>query len=226
MSKVERWSERLLGYHFNDPSFLQSALTHRSAGPCHNERLEFLGDSFLNYVIGAELFRRLPRASEGDLSRMRAKLVRGETLTEIASELGLGEHLNLGRGELKTGGFRRASILADAFEAVIGAVLLDGGHDACSDWLLSLYAERLGCLPSAASLKDAKTRLQEYLQARKLALPDYRLEAATGEAHKREFDISCHVPSLNLVSLGHGSSRRRAEQAAAKRMIEMLEAQA
>lgn len=226
MSKAERWSERLLGYQFNDPSFLRAALTHRSVGSGHNERLEFLGDAFLNYVIGAELFRRLPRAVEGDLSRLRAKLVRGETLTEMASELGLGEHLYLGRGELKAGGFRRASILADAFEAVIGAVLLDGGHDACRDWLLGLFSKRLGALPPAAALKDAKTRLQEYLQARKLPLPDYRLEAATGEAHKREFEISCHVPALDLVTAGHGRSRRAAEQAAAQGMIEMLESQA
>ncbi len=226
MSKAERWSEHLLGYQFNDPSFLRAALTHRSAGPGHNERLEFLGDAFLNYVVGAELFRRLPHAVEGDLSRLRAKLVRAETLTEMATELGLGEHLNLGRGELKAGGFRRASILADAFEALIGAVLLDGGHDICRDWLLGLFSRRLRSLPPAAALKDPKTRLQEYLQARQLPLPDYRLEAATGEAHKREFEISCHVPALGLSTPGHGRSRRAAEQAAAKLMIEMLEARA
>ena len=224
MSKLQKWSERQLGYEFNDLSLLRSALTHRSAGPAHNERLEFLGDAFLNYAIGAELYRRLPRAVEGDLSRLRAMLVRGETLSEIAGEIGLGDYLNLGRGELKAGGFRRASILADAFEAVIGAVLLDAGHDRCKHWLLDIYGKRLGSLPPAASLKDAKTRLQEYLQARKLPLPDYRLDAATGEAHTREFDISCHVPALDLSTQGHGRSRRGAEQAAAQRMIEMLEA--
>ena len=224
MSKLQKWSEHELGYQFKDLSLLKSALTHRSAGPRHNERLEFLGDAFLNFAIAAELYRRLPRAVEGDLSRLRAMLVRGETLREIASERGLGDHLNLGRGELKAGGYRRASILADAFEAVIGAVLLDGGHDRCKDWLLDLYRERLDSLPPAASLKDAKTRLQEYLQARKLPLPDYRLDAATGEAHRREFDISCHVAALDLSTQGHGRSRRGAEQAAAQRMIEMLEA--
>lgn len=225
MSNRERGSERWLGYRFNDPSLLQSALTHRSAGPAHNERLEFLGDAFLNYVIAEELYRRLPHAVEGDLSRLRATLVRGETLSDIALELDLGERLSLGRGEFKAGGHRRRSILSDSFEAVIGAVLLDGGHDACAQWLLQLYAERLNSLPPAETLKDAKTKLQEYLQARNLPLPDYRLDAATGQAHKREFDVSCHVPALNLSTQGHGRSRRRAEQAAAQQMIETLEAE-
>lgn len=216
------WVQRKLGYQFTDESLLAAALTHRSAGSRHNERLEFLGDSLLNFVIARELFVRSSRANEGDLSRLRASLVKGTTLAELAKSLGLGDQLKLGSGELKSGGYRRESILADALEALFGAVLLDGGTEAASKMVLGLYAQRLDNLPDPEKLKDPKTRLQEWLQSRNISLPDYAVDDVQGEAHNQRFSVSCRVESLNLHTTGRGTSRRKAEQASATIMLEKL----
>lgn len=215
--------ERKLSYRFRRAELLTDALTHRSAGSRNNERLEFLGDGALNFIIADELYRRVPDASEGDLSRLRASLVRKETLARVAAELSLGEALVLGAGELKSGGHRRQSILGDALEAVVGAIYLDGGYQACRDVVLSLFAGLLDNLPSLESLKDPKTRLQERLQARRLPLPEYRLESESGAEHERSFEISCTVAGLVEPVRGTGRSRRRAEQKAAARALEMLD---
>lgn len=207
--------QKALDYVFRDPGTLKLALTHRSAGGRNNERLEFLGDSILNHIIAEELFRRFPSAREGELSRMRASLVRGETLAGVARELQLGESLSLGSGERKSGGHRRASILADALEAVIGAILLDGGIDVCRRCVLSYFAERLEQVESAAVAKDPKTQLQEYLQGLTRPLPQYELLAVEGEAHEQQFHVACRLREPDMVVEGWGSSRRKAEQAAA-----------
>jgi ribonuclease-3 len=220
--RAAEWSAMSLGYRFEDPKLLEAALTHRSVGTPHNERLEFLGDAFLNYVIAEELFRRERDAQEGDLSRLRALLVRRETLAEIAATLGLGEQLKLGPGELKTGGFRRASILADALEAVFGALLLDGGAEPCRERIVSLYAERLARLPPAAELKDPKTRLQEYLQARGMGLPEYAVTAVEGKPHRQRFVVSCRVEGMDVEAHASAGSRRRAEQEAAEKVFATL----
>lgn len=211
-----------LGHEFAEPTLLVEAITHRSAGSNHNERLEFLGDGVLNFVIAAALFERRPDVPEGDLSRMRASLVRESTLAEIARELDLGSFLRLGSGELRSGGFRRASILADALEAIFGAVFRDAGFAAGEGLILRLFAERLDNLPDAGMLKDAKTRLQEWLQARGRALPGYRIVSETGEAHERHFIACCRLSDTDEQTQGEGSGRRRAEQAAAQRMLERL----
>lgn len=224
MTEAVRWCARELGYRFRDPDRLQRALTHRSAGSRHNERLEFLGDAVLGFVIAEALHRSLPDADEGHLSRLRAALVRRETLAELARTVGLGERLRLGGGELKSGGFRRASILADTLEALIGAAYLDGGLPAARTVLERLYAERLRDLPSADALKDAKTRLQELLQGRGLSLPVYRVESVTGEEHRRRFTVVCEIADADRASVGSGTSRRRAEQAAAEHMLATLAA--
>ena len=216
------WVQRKLGYSFRDESLLDAALTHRSAGSRHNERLEFLGDSLLNFVIAHELFLRSPRADEGDLSRLRASLVKGITLAEIAKSLGLGDQLKLGSGELKSGGYRRESILADALEAMFGAVLLDGGPEAASKMVLELFAGRLDNLPDPEALKDPKTRLQEWLQSKNISLPDYAVDDVQGAAHNQRFIVSCRVDSLSLLTTGQGTSRRKAEQASAASMLEKL----
>lgn len=208
-----------LPYRFDRPELLSEALTHRSAGRPNNERLEFLGDAVLNLLIAEALYHRVPDADEGALSRLRALLVRGETLAEIAGELNLGEALSLGSGELKSGGFRRRSILADALEAVIGAVYLDGGFKACRDLVGELFASRLASLPDTDSLKDPKTRLQEYLQARQFPLPVYRLVAEEGEPHRRRFRVACEIPGLDRPVEAGGRSRRAAEQEAARRAL-------
>ncbi len=207
---------RRLGYAFNDPSLLELALTHRSCGKRNNERLEFLGDSIVNFVIADALFQQFPQAREGQLSRLRARLVKGETLAEIARELNLGDYLRLGSGELKSGGFRRDSILADATEAVIGAIYLDSDLETCRGFIHRWFRERLEELDLNESLKDAKTRLQEHLQSRRLALPEYELVAVDGEAHSQTFFIRCHVAGLSVASEGEGNSRRQAEQEAAR----------
>lgn len=207
--------QKALDYAFRDPRTLKLALTHRSAGGRNNERLEFLGDSILNHIIAEELFRRFPSAREGELSRMRASLVRGETLARVARELQLGESLSLGSGERKSGGHRRASILADALEAVFGAILLDGGVDVCRRCVLSCFAERLEQVESAAVAKDPKTQLQEYLQGLTRPLPEYELLAVEGEAHEQRFHVACRLREPDMVVEGWGSSRRKAEQAAA-----------
>lgn len=216
------WVERRLGYTFSDPALLDAALTHRSAGRANYERLEFLGDSVLNFVVAVLAFQAYPDASEGDLSRYRAALVSSHTLADYASELQLGEQLRLGGGELKSGGFRRGSILADSLEAVFGAIYLDGGLTAAHGVIERLVAARLGNLPAAHDLKDPKTRLQEELQGRGIALPKYAVEEVAGEPHDQWFIASCEVPALDLRERGEGSSRRKAEQDAAQRVLAAL----
>lgn len=223
MDALQRLLDRL-DLRFRTPALAQEALTHRSAGSRNNERLEFLGDGVLNFVIAAELFRRYPAATEGELSRLRSSLVNKEKLAELAAGLDLGDALKLGSGELKSGGFRRASILADALEAVFGAAYLDGGFDAAKALILKLYADDLQHLPDVASLKDPKTQLQELLQARRLALPEYAVVDVQGEAHAQTFTVSCSIPGLDEPALGTGDSRRRAEQDAARRALNRLAA--
>jgi ribonuclease III len=218
---LEQWCQRL-GYRFSKLALLRRAITHRSAAKENNERLEFLGDAILNFLVADFLYTRFPMAQEGKLSRLRATLVKGETLAELARELGIGEHLILGPGELKSGGYRRSSILADAFEAVIGAVYLDGGLETCRKLVNSLYQERLETLANEAFLKDPKTRLQEYLQARQFPLPDYRVSAVKGEAHDQVFQVECIISEASLSVTGRGRSRRKAEQDAATQALERL----
>lgn len=221
MVTLDRLSERL-GLHFKDRALVEEALTHRSAGSRNNERLEFLGDGVLNFVIAADLFQRYPRASEGDLSRLRSSLVKKEKLAELAAQLDLGSFLKLGSGELKSGGFRRASILADALEAIFGAAYRDGGFDAARELILRLFAAELDSLPDAAELKDPKTQLQELLQSRKLPLPEYSVVEVHGEAHAQTFKVACKIPGVDEPSVGIGNSRRRAEQEAARQALQML----
>jgi ribonuclease-3 len=219
---AREWAEARLGYAFCDPALLEAALTHRSAGKRNYERLEFLGDAMLNFAVAVLLFREYPHADEGDLSRYRAALVSGDSLAAVAGQLELGEQLRLGGGELKSGGFRRSSILADALEALFGAIYLDGGIAAASAVIERLFARRLGDLPEAYELKDPKTRLQEHLQGRGLQLPLYAVEEVSGEPHEHWFVASCEVAALDLRARGEGSSRRRAEQEAAQRVLEQL----
>jgi ribonuclease-3 len=216
------WVERSFGYVFAQPMLCHAAVTHRSAGGDHNERLEFLGDSVLNCSVARLLYDAHPQADEGALSRLRATLVSGETLAQIAADLGLGEHLHLGVGELKTGGFRRASILADTLEAILGAIFLDSGFDAAATAVARILGPRMADLPAADTLKDPKTRLQEALQAHGLALPVYTLTAAAGDPHLQTFTVSCEVPILGVSAVGEGGSRRRAEQLAAAKLLELL----
>ncbi|MBK6630335.1 MAG: ribonuclease III [Betaproteobacteria bacterium] len=212
--------ERTIGYVFNSRDLLKQALTHRSHGAAHNERLEFLGDSILNCVIAQALYERFLDVREGDLSRFRANLVRQETLAEIAQGLGLGEQLRLGEGELKSGGFRRPSILADGLEALFGAVFIDGGFDRARETVLRFFEPYLSNLDPRHSGKDAKTSLQEFLQGRRLALPQYQLLNTRGEAHAQEFEVECQIPELGITATGRGPSRRAAEQEAARRAFE------
>jgi ribonuclease-3 len=211
-----------IDYRFTDPGLLQDSLTHRSKGARNNERLEFLGDSVLNLVVSSRLFELRPDAQEGDLSRMRARLVRGLSLADIASGLGLGKQLNLGESELKSGGFRRASILADAFEALLGAIFLDGGYSACRAVILDLFDPLIDKLPSADDLKDPKTRLQEWLQGSARPLPEYELFREEGADHAKKFHVSCTLPDDGTVVEAVGNSRRKAEQAAAKQVMQLL----
>jgi ribonuclease-3 len=204
-----------------DALFL-TALTHRSAGSNNNERLEFLGDAILNLLVAEHLYQKFPQADEGTLSRMRAAVVSGESLARIAAEWQLGDALILGAGELKTGGFRRESILADALEAVCGALYLDAGIDVARVAMLRLLATALATPEVPADLRDAKTRLQEWLQGRGLALPRYLVEQVAGEAHEQHFRVSCEIDNPQLHSSGEGSSRRRAEQAAAQKLLEQM----
>ncbi len=204
-------------------ALLQTALTHRSAGSINNERLEYLGDGILNFIIAAELFEHCPELQEGDLSRMRAYLVKGERLFELATKLKLGEQMQLGTGELKSGGHHRASILADALEAVFGAIYLDGGYDACRRVVLNLYSGHFEHLPKPDELKDPKTRLQEWLQSRQLALPKYKIIKTHGKEHEREFQVACVLPHVDMQIIGKGTSRRKAEQSAASKALENLQ---
>ena len=213
------WVRAQLGYEPRDPALFRAALTHRSAPGPNNERLEFLGDAVLNLVVAHHLYTAFPDATEGDLSRLRARVVSGEPLAEVAAALRLGEELQLGSGELKTGGFRRHSILADALEAVCGALYLDGGLAVAEGVIARLFQPRIAALPAPDELKDAKTRLQEYLQSRGLMLARYTVERVEGEAHAQTFHVSCVVPALRLAAEGQGSSRRRAEQEAAERIL-------
>ena len=220
---LEKVSKRL-GYTFKTIAHLELALTHRSVGSKNNERLEFLGDSIVNFVIGEALFRKFPSAREGQLSRLRARLVKGKTLAEVAREFDLGEYLHLGAGEMKSGGHRRESILADAMEAVIGAIYLDGGLEAVQPCILRWYQGRLDGLDLQDTLKDPKTRLQEALQARQWALPQYTVVNVDGDAHDQTFTVSCYIEALDLTAKGRGSSRRYAEQHAAEQALTMLDA--
>jgi ribonuclease-3 len=191
-------------------------------GPRNNERLEFLGDSVLNLVISSRLYEHRPDAQEGDLSRMRARLVRESSLAVVASALGLGKQLNLGESELKSGGFRRSSILADALEALLGAIFLDGGYDASRKVVLDLFDPLIEDLPSADALKDPKTRLQEWLQGRARPLPEYKLLRDEGADHAKKFHVSCTLPDDQTVVEAEGNSRRKAEQATAKLLLQLL----
>ncbi|MEH6586454.1 MAG: ribonuclease III [Halioglobus sp.] len=216
--------QRALGYQFADSSLLNLALTHRSVGGRNNERLEFLGDSIVNHIIAEALYSKFADAREGDMSRMRASLVKGDTLAEVAKELDLGEHLLLGPGERKSGGKRRGSILADALEAVTGAILLDSDVDTCRNCVLTWFRTRLDSFSLESADKDAKTQLQEYLQGRQRPLPQYDLVAVSGEDHEQQFQVACRIAKPVLVVEGAGNSRRKAEQAAAHIALERLEA--
>jgi len=212
-----------IDYRFADQQLLEEALTHRSRGALNYERLEFLGDSVLNLVISSRLFELKPDAQEGDLSRMRARLVRGESLTDIASGLGLGKQLLLGEGEMKSGGFRRASILADSFEALLGAIFLDSNYASCRNVILDLFDPLIEKLPGIEELKDAKTRLQEWLQGRGSPLPEYTLLREEGADHVKKFHVQCRIVDDGSKVEASGSSRRRAEQAAAAKMLVLLQ---
>lgn len=215
---------KTLGYNFSDMGLLEQALTHRSANRKeNNERLEFLGDAQLSQIISIRLYSMFAEASEGQLTRMRASLVKGQTLAVIAKEMSIGDYLSLGGGELKSGGFRRESILADALEAIIGAVLLDGSEVACQKMVLSWYAQRLDTISPTSVLKDPKTQLQEWLQGRQRPLPLYEVVEITGQAPKQEFKVSCALTDADKSFTAQGSSRRRAEQRAAAAALAELE---
>lgn len=217
--------QRQLGHRFADASLLRQALTHRSHGQPNNERLEFLGDSVLNCVVAAMLYRHFTRIDEGDLSRLRANLVKQQSLYEIAQRLGLSQYLLLGEGELKSGGFRRPSILGDTLEAIVGAVFLDGGFEAAQSVIVALYRPVLETVDPRTLGKDAKTLLQEYLQGKKLPLPVYAVVATHGAAHSQVFEVECAIPKLKIRVLGSGASRRAAEQAAARGALDAAQAQ-
>lgn len=222
MKRADSWLERALHYQFEDAGLFSQALTHRSAGGLNNERLEFLGDAVLDFVISDAVYKARPGASEGDLSKLRSSLVKDTTLAAIAADIGLGEHLILGSGEKKTGGHRRESILADALEAIFGAVFLDSGFEAAKDMIGRVFADRLEKLPDADDLRDPKTRLQELAQARKMGLPDYNLVAVRGKAHKQVFEVTCTIRETSAVTRGESTTRRRAEQKAAADMLAIM----
>jgi len=221
--RVEALQQRT-GYRFTDPALLTRALTHRSYGTDHNERLEFLGDAVLSLVISSLLYQRFGGSDEGDLTRVRAHLVREDSLHRMALQLGLPDILRLGEGEARGGGARRASILADALEALIGATFLDGGFEAASAVVQALFGEIIETTDLASWSKDPKTELQEWLQGRRLPVPLYRIRATRGQAHAQTFEVECAVPALNLTESGEGRSRRAAEQEAARRMLDALRA--
>jgi len=211
-----------LGVSFNSSELLEQALTHRSAGQPHNERLEFLGDAILGMIVAERLFTLFPEASEGQLSRLRAQLVKRDTLAKIAREISLGEYLRMGSGELRAGGQSRDSTLSDALEAFLGAVYLDLGTNAVEEVFNSLFEERLQQLDLSRSVKDPKTRLQEYLQSRNLALPEYSVTATSGKQHQQLFEVECSLPDLDITARGEGRSRRKAEQDAASNALELI----
>ena len=216
--------QRVIGYRFNEPAWLDQAVTHRSASTTNNERLEFLGDSILNFVIADQVFHQRPDAPEGDLSRLRANLVNKQSLAAVARRVDLGSSIRLGSGELKSGGHRRDSILADAVEALVGAIYLDGGFGAAREVIVGLYTERLADLPSAHELKDPKTRLQEHLQGRGHPLPGYELREVDGASHEQSFEVACYVSGIDRSTSGRAGSRRKAEQQAAEAMLQALTA--
>jgi len=211
-----------IGHRFSRPELLQQAVTHRSFGSPHNERLEFLGDSIVNCVTAIALFERFGELREGDMSRLRANLVRQEALHRLAEGLKLGDYLQLGEGEMKSGGHRRPSILADALEAIFAAVFLDAGFEAAKSVIDRLYASSIASLDPARALKDPKTALQEWLQGRRMPLPKYSLADTRGEAHQQEFEVECEITGLGLKTRGIGVSRRAAEQQSAQRALELL----
>lgn len=214
---------RRLGYQFDNFNLFKQALTHRSASGPHNERLEFLGDAILGMVIAEALFTKFPKTDEGKLSRLRSNMVKGKTLSVIAQEIELGDCLYLGEGEMKTGGYRRGSILADAFEALLGAIYLDSDFATIKNLILKLYQSRLDDISLDTVVKDPKTRLQEWLQSRKAELPDYELIKVSGDAHQQHFEVICKVEYKgNYVTEGEGASRRNAEQMAAEKMLNQL----
>jgi ribonuclease III len=216
------WAEKHLRYTFKDPALLERALTHRSASKNNNERLEYLGDSFLSFAIARRLYERRPADSEGDLSRARAALVKQPTLAGIGHRLGLDSQIILGAGELRSGGAQRGAVLADTVEGLIGAVLLDGGPEAAEAFIDLLFAPEFATLPDAAELKDAKTRLQEWLQGNGFRLPSYTVQAVRGRDHEQTFVVGCTVEERDAQTTGQGSSRRHAEQEAAAAMLAVL----
>lgn len=216
--------QQRLGYGFHEPELLRRALTHRSFSAEHNERLEFLGDAVLNLGVSALLYRRHSGSDEGDLTRVRAHLVREDSLHRAALVLGLPDVLRMSEGELRGGGAQRASILADAVEAILGAVYVDGGYEPAQALVQRLFGEIIHATEADSWSKDAKTELQEWLQARKVAVPAYRIVAARGEKHAQTFDVECAVAALGLVERGEGKSRRAAEQEAARKMLDGLKA--
>ena len=213
-----------LGYQFRDESLLVMALTHRSIRGSNNERFEFLGDAIVNFLIAEALYQRYPKAREGRLSRLRALLVNGDNLAEMAEDqLGLSRYLRMGPGEFKSGGHKRPSILADCFEAVIAAIYLDGGMQACSECVARWFDQKINDAQALPNQKDAKTRLQEWSQANRFELPHYDIVKIEGESHAQRFYVACCVPNQPLIASGDGSSRRRAEQEAAKQYLILLE---
>lgn len=223
MSRSYDSLQELLGYRFARQDLLETSLTHRSFSKTNNERLEFLGDGVLNFVVAHLLFERFPKADEGQLSRLRAHLVKGATLAVLARRFHLGEHLRLGPGERKSGGFRRDSILACAMEAVIGAVYLDGGFAVTHDLIGVIYQDLLGSLTLDQGFKDPKTRLQEFLQGRGMSLPEYRVLSTEGDAHNQTFQVECAIADAKISTRGGGGNRRAAEQEAALRALELLD---
>lgn len=221
MSKLDQL-ETIIGYVFKDRSFLDRALAHRSYGKDNNERMEFLGDSILNFVVAENLFERFPLAVEGELSRLRAAIVKGETLAKISRDLDLGSYLLLGSGELKSGGTHRTSILADVVEAIIAAIYLDGGMEACRAQILTWFQQELDRVSPDKIMKDPKSLLQEYLQARQLPLPDYVLVKTLGKEHEQTFVVECRTVLLQDPIAGESSSRRKAEQQAAENVLKEL----
>lgn len=213
---------KTLGYSFKNIDLLTQALTHRSAKGVHNERLEFLGDSILSFVIAQQLFKQFPKQSEGDLTRMRSSLVKGVTLAEFGRNFSLGDYLILGPGELKSGGFRRDSILEDAVEAIVGAVFLDSDIDTVKKLILTWYEKRLAKIKPGNEQKDPKSLLQEFLQGRKIPLPQYDVIKITGQSHQQEFTVKCIAEGVDEEVITKGTSRRKAEQAAASRVLEIL----
>jgi len=227
MPKLADYSrlEKLLNYRFQNIELLQNALTHRSANSKNNERLEFLGDSILNFVIADELYNLYPGSTEGDLSRLRANLVDKTGLYEISKILNFGEYLILGSGEMKSGGHRRNSILADTVEAIFGAVYKDSNFEQCQKLILFLYKDLIKNIPDASDLKDSKTKLQELLQSRKLGLPKYTVIEVTGQAHNQQFKVNCEIAQLGLKTQGQATNRRKAEQKSAEEIIALVQEQ-